>query len=112
MFEREADPRLQGLDQASIAFSMLSAHEFAIEVLLANLFAALNAEQAASVGEDMAHRWDRAYSATLTTDPSQIADTARQLDAAQALTERLTRKALRRADELRGRRQRPANDTA
>lgn len=108
MFEREKDPRLQGLDQASVVFSMLSANEFVLEVLLAFVFASITEEQAARLGEDVARRWDRAYGATLTTDPNQVADTTRQLDACQAFTERLVRKAQRRAHEIRQERTSPA----
>src|SRR5512139_2877297 len=115
MFQRDADPRLHGLDQASVVFSMLSAHEFALEVLLAFVFAGITEEQAASLGEDFVRRWDRVYSATLTTDPNQIADTTRQVEASQAFAERLVEKAQRRADELRQQRRpaaAPSNDVA
>jgi hypothetical protein len=81
MFQRDGDPRLRGLDQASVAFSMLSAHEFFLEVMIAFTLCSMTEEQAERLAEDFARGWERAYAATLTTDPNRIADMARQIDA-------------------------------
>lgn len=80
---------------------------FVLEVLVANVMAALPAAMAEQVQTELLSAWDRAYGGTPTADPDVIERTRRQLDAARAFTERLTRKALRRADGLR--RQRAAN---
>lgn len=107
MFEHSDDDRIRGLDETTAAFALLSAHEFILEVLLANVFAGMPKAAADQAASELNDRSARGYGAALTADPAAIEQLQRSGQASRAFVERLVAKAQSRSGDLRKNRDAP-----
>ncbi|MGE0660448.1 MAG: hypothetical protein AB7O63_13195 [Reyranellaceae bacterium] len=108
MLQRDPDPRFKNLDDTLAAFGLLNAHELLLEIVWANALATYPPAVAEIVVEQLLAVSRRGYG-ELTVDPDHIERGRRIAEVAEAFTERLVRKAQRRAAELCQAR-RPVND--
>jgi len=101
MFEAEKDERIRGIDANTAALSMALAHDFILEMLLTREMIEMDEDESQKLARLMVERWQRRYGQSLGSDFTRGDDSQRVLHATKAFVDRLARKALKRANEIR-----------
>jgi hypothetical protein len=101
MFETEKDDRIRGIDSATAALSMAMAHDFILEILLTREMLEIGQDEAGKLARLAVERWERRYGQGANSSFLREEDRGRVHSSAKAFVDRLTRKALARADLIR-----------
>lgn len=102
MFETEKDERIRGIDSNTAALSMAMAHDFILEILLTRDMLEMGHDESRTLARVAIERWERRHGEGSNSSFTREEDRGRLHSAGKAFVDRLMRKALARADHIRG----------